>query len=57
MDSKRGLFNRIEAFVSEAIALGKEIHKLMETWYSDTGYDLKCAYSLAERMLEKSEKS
>lgn len=55
-ESKKRLFERIEAFVDEAITLRREIHNLMETWYSDSGYDLNQAYSLAEKMLEKAEK-
>lgn len=56
MESEQRLFKRIEAFVDEAIKLRREIHNLMETWYSDSGYDLNYAYSLAEKMLEKAEK-
>ena len=57
MDSKQRLFKRIEAFVDEAITLRREIHHLMKDWYSDSGYDLNYAYSLAEKMLENAEKS
>jgi hypothetical protein len=57
MDSKQRLFKRIEEFVNEAISLKKEIYNLMESWYSDTGYDLNYVYSLAGKMLKKAEKS
>ena len=57
VDSKQRLFKRIEAFVDEAIELKREIHNLMESWYSDSGYDLNDAYSLAEKMLQNAEKS
>jgi len=57
MDSKQRLFKRIEAFVYEAITLRKEIHNLMESWYSDSEYDLNYAYSLAEKLLKNAQKS
>ncbi len=52
---KQALFERISSFVDEAIALKKEVHALMESWYRDAGYNLGYAYQLAEQSIREAE--
>ena len=54
---KTKLFKRIERFVDESIALRREVHNLMESWYLSSGYNLDYAYSLADQMLKNAGKS
>ena len=54
---RQRLFQRIDGFSEEAIALQGEMHGFFEKWYTELGYDLDRSYVLAKTMLKNAEQN
>ena len=54
---RQRLFQRIDGFSEEAIALQNDIHGLFEDWFTELGYDLGQSYAIAEALLKNAEQS
>lgn len=55
--NKTTLFNRLNNFSEEAMALRKEIYNLNNEWFSEKGYDLNLAFENAKKLIREASKS
>jgi hypothetical protein len=51
------LFERLENFSEEAMALRKEFQNLNNEWFSEKGYDLNLAFENAKKLILEASKS
>lgn len=53
---KKNLFNRLDAFINEAIDLRNEVYSQFEEWFGSKGYDVQAAHEKALEIIEKAKK-